>query len=72
MKRNPIQNPTKKVLLIYLISWVVGDGLILYIMTDGFQQRVFQSRNVPFGLLFLFSTFSTFKVVRNYFRSKQT
>ena len=72
MKRNLIKNPTITVLLLYVLSWLVGNGLLLYIMTDGFEVSPFEGKNLMFWIIVLFSRFATIKIVRNYFRTKNT
>ncbi|MER2998375.1 hypothetical protein [Pontibacter populi] len=71
MKRNLIKDPTLTVLLLYVIAWLVGNGLLLYVVTDGFIESPFDGKNLMLGVLFIFSSAATIKVMRNYFQSKK-
>jgi len=61
-----VRNPTKKQLILTILSWLVGIILITISTTNIFTESAFQKKYLGFGLLLFMATVTLFFVCKNY------
>lgn len=71
MMNNPILNPSKKTVILVLISYFVGVLLLVLASTDLFTESMFQRKyTITNGLIFG-ATITTLVMIKNYLKSKK-
>jgi hypothetical protein len=65
-KANWVQNPTKKIVALYIVLTFIGSLLILIAITDFFSENPFQMKNVLMFLLLIYPIWNCLKLVRKY------
>ncbi|HNR73629.1 MAG TPA: hypothetical protein PKH83_03145 [Cyclobacteriaceae bacterium] len=65
-------NPSLKVVAIFSIGWLIGNGLLVIATTDLFAIPFFPNVSVIILALMILSTIQTAKLIRNYFRTRTT
>ncbi|MAD97317.1 MAG: hypothetical protein CMB99_08335 [Flavobacteriaceae bacterium] len=71
-KKSFYTHPTKKVVIIFVILWVVSTLLLVLAITDGFQESLFKKNNLIINSILFGSTFTTVSLIRNYIKNKKT
>jgi hypothetical protein len=71
-QRNWVTHPTKRNLLIIVTIWCVGNGLLILSTTDLFTERFINKKYVMIYAMMIMSTWTTFKVLRNYSKTRGT
>ena len=71
-KRNWVTHPTKRNLLIIVTAWFVGNSLLILSTTDLFTESFFNKKYVMIYAMMIMSTWTTFKVTLNYFKTRGT
>jgi hypothetical protein len=71
-KRNWVTHPTKRNLLIIVTIWFVGNGLLILSTTDLFTESFFNKKYVMTYAMMIMSTWTNFKVIRNYSKTRET
>jgi hypothetical protein len=71
-KVNWVQNPTKKIVTLYIIFTSIGSLFILLSITDFFTENPFQKRNITMFMLLISSIWGCINIVGNYNRNKKT
>jgi hypothetical protein len=72
LKRNWVTHPTKRNLLIIVIAWLVGNGLLILASTDLFTESLRNQKYILIYAMMVVSTAITLKVVSNFFRTRGT
>jgi hypothetical protein len=71
MMNNPILNPSKKIVILVLISWFIGVLLLILASTDLFTESMFQRKyTITNGLIFS-ATITILVLIKNYLKSKK-
>lgn len=70
LKKDWRTHPTSRTILILVTVWLVSNSLIILSATDLFTESFFNKRYVMMYLLMIFSTWTTLKVVLNYFKTR--
>jgi uncharacterized membrane protein len=65
-KHNYMKHPNKKVLLIFLVLWIISTFLIILSITNFFTESFFNSRFTLMYYLIIFSSVSAIKLILNY------
>ncbi|WP_228451020.1 hypothetical protein, partial [Marnyiella aurantia] len=71
-KRNWVTHPTKRNLLIIVTMWFVGNSLLILSTTDLFTESFFNKKYIIIYAMMIMSTWTTFKVIRNYSKTRET
>ena len=71
-QRNWVTHPTKRNLLIIVTIWCVGNGLLILSTTDLFTESFINKKYVMIYAMMIMSTWTTFKVLRNYSKTRGT
>ena len=71
-KVNWVQNPTKKIVTLYIIFTSIGSLLMLLSITDFFTETPFQKRNITMFMLLMSAIWVCINIVGNYNRNKKT
>ena len=71
-KRNLINNPTKKNLIIFTIIWALGIILLILSMSNLLTENIFKGKYVMIYFLIIASTLPVFKMYNNYFKNKKS
>lgn len=71
-KSNWVQNPTKKIVTLYIIFTSIGGLLMLLSITDFFTENPFQKRNTAMFMLLMSAIWGCINIVGNYNRNKKT
>jgi hypothetical protein len=71
-KANWVQNPTKKIVTLYIVLTSIGSLLILLAITDFFSENPFQKRNITMFMLLMSAIWGCINIVGNYNRNKKT
>jgi hypothetical protein len=71
-KRNWVTHPTGRNLLIIVTIWFVGNGLLILSTTDLFTESFFNKKYIMIYAMMIMSTWTTFKVIRNYSKTRET
>lgn len=61
-----INHPTKKQLLLVIITWFIGSSLLVLSVTDLFTESFFQKEYIMMYFILIGSSYTTFKVFVNY------
>jgi len=61
-----VQNPTKKIVTLYIVLTFIASLLIILAVTDFFSQNPFQMKNVLMFLLLIYPIWNCLKLVRKY------
>ena len=65
-KANWVQNPTKKIVTLYIVLTSIGSLLILLAITDFFSENPFKMKNVLMFMLLIYPLWNCLKLMRNY------
>ncbi len=68
---NWIKHPKVSHLILFIAAWLIGVGLLLFVITDSFTQYEFSKRHIILYLLIFGSTWTTCEVALNYFRNRK-
>ena len=71
-KANWVQNPTKKIVTLYIVLTSIGSLLMLLSITDFFTETPFQKRNITMFMLLMSGVWGCINIVGNYNRNKKT
>jgi hypothetical protein len=63
--------PSKKILVIILITWFISVSILVLAVTNLFTESVFQRKFLAVNGLILSSTLSIRIIIRNYLRGKK-
>ena len=69
-KANWVQNPTKKIVPLYIVLTFIGSLLILLAITNFFLENPFKWKYTLMYILLIVSIFRCMNIVRNYNRNK--
>jgi len=69
-KSNWVQNPTRKIVTLYIIFTTISIFLILLSITDFFKVTPFQIRNTTMFMLIISGIWGCVNIVRNYNKNK--
>ena len=70
IRHNYIKYPTRKFLLIFLVSWIISTFLIILSITNFFTESFFNSRYILMYYLMILSSISSIKLILNYKKNK--
>jgi len=70
-KANWVQNPTKKMVTLYIVLTFIGSLLILLAITDFFSENPFQMKNALMFMLLIYPIWNCLKLTRNYTNNKK-
>ena len=65
-KANWVQNPTKKIIALYIVLTFIGSLLILLAITDFFSENPFKMKNSLMFMLLIYPIWNCLKLMRNY------
>ena len=65
-KADWVRNPTKKIVILYIVLTFIASLLIILAITDFFSENPFQMKNVLMFLLLIYPIWNCLKLVRNY------
>jgi hypothetical protein len=65
-KANWVQNPTKKIVALYIVLTFIGSLLILLAITDFFSENPFKMKNALMFMLLIYPLWNCLKLVRKY------
>jgi multisubunit Na+/H+ antiporter MnhG subunit len=65
-KANWVQNPTKKIVTLYIVLTSIGSLLILLAITDFFSENPFKMKNALMFMLLIYPIWNCLKLMRNY------
>jgi hypothetical protein len=65
-KANWVQNPTKKIVALYIVLTFIGSLLILLATTDFFSDNPFKMKNALMFMLLIYPFWNCLKLMRNY------
>ena len=65
-KANWVQNPTKKIVTLYIALTSIGSLLILLAITDFFSENPFKLKNALMFMLLIYPIWNCLKLMRNY------
>ena len=65
-KANWVQNPTKKIVTLYIVLTSIGSLLILLAITDFFSENHFKMKNALMFMLLIYPIWNCLKLMRNY------
>ena len=65
-KANWVQNPTKKIVTLYIVLTSIGSLLILLAITDFFSENPFKLKNALMFMLLIYPIWNCLKLMRNY------
>lgn len=65
-KENWVQNPTRKIVTIYIIITSIGGLFILQAITYFFSENPFQKKNTTMFMLLISSIWGCVNIIRNY------
>ncbi len=68
---NWVQNPTRKIVTLYIIFTSIGSLLILLSITDFFTENPFQKRNITMFMLLMSAIWGCVNIIRNYTRNNK-
>lgn len=71
-KKNWLTHPTKQNLLIIMAVWFVGNTLLILSATNFFTNSFFDTEYVMSYFMIILTTWTTFKIILNYFKTKGT
>jgi hypothetical protein len=71
-KNNWVENPTKKQALTFSIIGILSMILLLLSMTNFLTESPFQGKYITLFMLFISSTYTTTRIIRNYVKNKIT
>ena len=69
-KRNYINNPSKKNMILFTLLWLLGIILLTLSTTDFFSESFFQKKYLMIYFLMIGSTLTTAKLYINYWKNK--
>jgi hypothetical protein len=69
-KANWVQNPTKKIVILYIIFTSISSLLILLAITNFFTENPFKWKFALIYMLLIFSISRCINIVRNYYKNK--
>lgn len=69
-KVNWVNNPTRKIVILYIIFTSIGSLLILLSITDFFTENPFQKRNAVMFMLLMSSIWGCINIIGNYKKNK--
>ena len=65
-KANWVQNPTKKIVTLYIVLTSIGSLLILLAITDFFSENPFKMKNALMFMLLIYPIWNCLKLMRKY------
>ncbi len=71
-KKNWVTHPTRGNLLTIVTIWLVGNGLLILSTTDLLTESFFNTKYVMIYAMMIMSTWTTFKMFRNYYKTRAT
>jgi hypothetical protein len=69
-KVNWVNNPTRKIVTLYIILTSIGSLFILLSITDFFTENPFQKRNAAMFMLLMSSIWGCINIIGNYKKNK--
>ena len=70
-KANWVQNPTKKIVTLYIVLTFIASFLILLAITDFFSENPFQMKNALMFMLLIYPIWKCLILTRNYTNNKK-